>query len=148
MVMLKDFKNNINNNDKEVNEAIDAANYALDCLNNAKRHLNDARSWGMLDIMGGGLFTTAIKHSKMNNAQDYIAEAKRALKKFEKELEDVGEELNLDYNISDFISFADYFFDGFMADMFAQKRINDARRQLDEVINKVKNIKNKLERIY
>ena len=47
----------------------------------------------------------------------------------------------------DFLSFADYFFDGFVADMLVQSKINDARRQVEDAIEKVNYILGQLRRL-
>ena len=48
--------------------------------------------------------------------------------------------VNFDFNTADFLSFADYFFDGLLADWMMQDRINKARNQVDEAIKRVEYI--------
>lgn len=62
--------------EKEKQEAIDAGERALRSLNAAKENLNSAGNWGFVDMMGGGFFTTMIKRSKMDQAQDKMDQAK------------------------------------------------------------------------
>ena len=93
-------------------------------------------------MFGGGMFTTFVKHSKMNDAQRYMERAKRDLAAFSRELADVSETLNI--NSGDFLTFADYFFDGFVADMMVQSRIRDAQRQVDDAIYRVESILSRL----
>lgn len=47
--------------------------------------------------------------------------------------------------MSDFVSFADYFFDGVIADWLVQNRIHDARNQVKDAIQKVEYIITQLE---
>ena len=129
---------------REVNEALYAGREALDCLNEAKRLLNSAGNWGILDILGGGFLTTMIKRSKMKDADAVMQQARSALRRFQKELMDVETIPDFHIETGDFLSFADYFFDGFLADMFVQSRINDAKRQVDNAIRKVAYIMNQL----
>ena len=124
--------------DRERQEAIDAGERALDSLYGVRKELESAGNWGLLDMFGGGMFTTFVKHSKMNDAQRYMERAKRDLAAFSRELADVSETLNI--NTGDFLSFADYFFDGFLADMMVQSRIHDAQRQVDDAIYRVESI--------
>ena len=126
---------------KEINEAIQAADYALECLGSAEKHLNSARNWGIFDMLGGGIIATLIKRKKMNNAEEDVTEARRALQRFSKELADVDREIDLNFDTSDFLSFADYFFDGFIADWMVQNRIHDAKIQVRDAIDKVKRIR-------
>ena len=129
---------------KERQEAIDAGNRALQSLLAAQNDLNSAKNWGIVDMLGGGLGVSFIKHSKMNNAQNHMEQAKHDLQRFRKELGDVSAHINPDFNTADFLSFADYFFDGLVADWLMQDRINKARAQVDEAIRRVRGIMNQL----
>ena len=126
--------------DKERREAIDAGNRALMSLRSAQSDLHSAKNWGIVDLLGGGLLTDLIKHSKMNNAQRHMEQAKWDLERFGRELSDVSGYVNFDFNTADFLSFADYFFDGLLADWMMQDRINKARNQVDEAIKRVEYI--------
>ena len=128
--------------DRERQEAIDAGERALDSLYGVRKELESAGNWGLLDMFGGGMFTTFVKHSRMNDAQRYMERAKRDLAAFSRELADVSETLNI--NSGDFLTFADYFFDGFVADMMVQSRIRDAQRQVDDAIYRVESILSRL----
>lgn len=48
--------------------------------------------------------------------------------------------------MGDFLSFADYFFDGIIADWMVQSRISDAKRQVDNAIHKVNYVLGQLKR--
>lgn len=130
--------------EQELDEALEAADYALDCLRKAESDLDTASSWGMFDILGGGLISTLIKHNDMDDAQAHMEEAKGALEKLGQELKDVDYQINLDFTVSDFLSFADYFFDGLLADLFVQDRIDEAEQQVKETITKVESIRDHL----
>ena len=95
----------------EIREAIDAADAALKHLGNAADMLDDAGRWGIVDMLGGGLITTLLKHRKISDAQDEIDEAKRALRIFVKELDDVDEATGLNVELGSGLQFADIFFD-------------------------------------
>ncbi len=70
----------------ELQEAIAAADDALDSLDCARKALGGARLWGVFDILEGGLFSTLIKRSKMNDAEGYMRDAQTALHRFAREL--------------------------------------------------------------
>mgnify|MGYP004493954005 CR=1 FL=1 len=53
----------------EIREAIDAGNRAMDALDEALGHLKTARGLGIWDMLGGGFFSSFLKHSKMDDAQ-------------------------------------------------------------------------------
>ena len=129
---------------REVNEAIQAGNQALRSLRQAKECLNSAGNWGIVDLMGGGLISTFVKHSKMKNADELIQQARSDLRCFRKELMDVDTVADFRIETGDFLSFADYFFDGLIADWLVQSRINDAKRQVDNAIQRVEEILRRL----
>lgn len=102
--------------EKEKREAVDAGNRALRSLRAAQDNLNSAKSWGLWDMFGG------------------------------KELSDVNISCHLDIKTGDFLSFADWFFDGFVVDWMAQDRINQASRQVAEAIRRVEGVLGQLQR--
>ena len=125
---------------QELKQAIVAGERALSSLLAAQEKLNSARSWGALDMFGGGMFTTMVKRSKVNDASKCIEDAKRTLIVFQKELQDVHVSPNLRMEIGSFLSFADFFFDGFVADYLVQRKIADAREQVADAILRVRKI--------
>ena len=128
---------------KEIQEAIDAGEEALRSLYDAKKYLISAGNWGIVDILGGGLITDLIKHSKIQDASRCIDRARYDLRRFSKELDDIDEYIS-DVNVGDFLTFADFFFDGFIADIFMQNKISDAKNQVDQAINRVNTIISRL----
>ena len=106
--------------EKEKREAIEAGQRALSSLRTAEENLNSAKNWGLVDMFGGGFFSTMLKHSKMDQARQNMEQAKYDLRNFSRELNDVNMACNLNINTGDFLSFADYFFDGFVVDWMVQ----------------------------
>lgn len=129
---------------KEIQEAIQAANHALACLRQADAYLQSAKNWGLFDMLGGGALTTFFKHSKIDDARYEMERAKRALQSFRKELADVDQRLHLSLEIGDFLTFADYFFDGLIADWLVQSKIQDAKAQIENAIIQVRQIREDL----
>jgi hypothetical protein len=127
---------------REVKEAVEAANDALYHLKSARNCLNSASNWGLLDMFGGNLITGLLKHGKMASAEREIDEARYALQKFSKELRDVHGFSSI--HIGDFLTFADFFFDGFVMDVIVQSKISDAKRQCDQAIRQVEDIRRQL----
>ena len=125
---------------KEMAEAIWAGERALTSLKTAQNQLNGARNWGLFDMFGGGMLSSMIKHSKINDASRCVENAKRDLQVFQRELRDVNIPLDLRMEVGSFLSFADFFFDGFVADYLVQSKISEAREQVDDAIRMVENI--------
>ena len=131
----------------EIREAIDAADAALKHLGNAADMLDDAGRWGIVDMLGGGLITTLLKHRKISDAQDEIDEAKHALRIFVKELDDVDEATGLNVELGSGLQFADIFFDGVLADWIAQNTIDRAKQQVADAMRQVYAVRSQLERM-
>lgn len=127
---------------KEIAEAIDAADVALAHLGTARDYLSSAGNWGIIDIFGGDLLTNLIKHGKMRKAERAISDARVALATFSRELRDVDGLSSI--HIDDFLTFADFFFDGLIADIWVQSKIKQAKAQCDEAIRRVSEIRTKL----
>lgn len=132
---------------KEKQEAIDAGERALSSLKQAQRELNSAKNWGIYDILAGGFISTMIKHSKMDQAKEYMEQARYDLRSFSQELKDVDIICNHHLETNDFVSFADWFFDGFFVDWMMRDRINNSRKQIDEAIHRVEDILYRLKRL-
>lgn len=126
--------------EQEIREAIQAGERALFSLREAQNNLKSARNWGIFDMFGGGFITDLIKHSKMGNASSCMENAKYDLQVFQRELRDVSMSFDLNMDIGGFLSFADFFFDGFVADYLVQSKIADARSQVESAIYQVENI--------
>lgn len=129
----------------EIRKAMDAADRALTALYRAQERLGSARSWGIADLLGGGPLFTAMKQHRMREANDDLAAARTALQAFAKELRDVDPADLSNIELGDFLSFADFFFDGALADWLMQSRIKDARAQVDRAIQQVEALLHKLQ---
>lgn len=130
---------------REIQEAIEAADVALEHLERARRCLSSASGWGLLDTFGGGFISGLIKHSKMNDAEEEIDLAKQALARFSKELRDVDGYSSV--HINGFLTFGDLFCDGFLMDVIVQSQIGKAKRECENAIEQVTNIRNDLQRM-
>ena len=136
------------NDRKEINEAIVAGDMALKSLYAAQEKLDSAKGWSWLDLFGGGFFTDMIKHSKMEEAFRFMENAKYNLKIFQRELSDVHLSLDLRMEVGGFLSFADFFFDGIIADYLMQTKIADARDEVENAIYQVQQVLNELRAEY
>lgn len=131
---------------QEVQEAVIAGEQALESLYQVREKLSSAKTWGFLDMFGGGGFTSFIKHTKLKDASRLMEQAKKDLQSFQRELEDVSVNLDLKMNISGFLTFADFFFDGLVADYLVQNKISNARQQVEDAIFQTETIVKQLKR--
>ncbi|WP_053220407.1 hypothetical protein [Virgibacillus senegalensis] len=118
---------------REIKEALAAGREASDALADAKKSLHSAENWGTLDMFGGGMITTAIKHGRIDDASKEVHEAQRLLRKFSRELDDIGNSFSFGVSISGGWTVADYFFDGLITDWFVQGQIKDSLEQVETV---------------
>lgn len=138
----------IKNMKQEISEAIRAGERALSSLRAAQDKLGSARNWGIFDMLGGGFITDMVKHSKLNDAAHYIESAKHDILIFQREIRDVSTYLELKLDIGDFLAFADFFFDGIIADYLVQSKIAEASRQVDEAIRMTQSLLSELKRMH
>lgn len=131
--------------DTEIREAIQAADKTLTHLGRARECLESAGNWGLVDMLGGGFFTTLLKRGKVNDAEAELSQAREAMRRFATELRDINEAVDIHIVMDDFLGFADYFFDGLIADWMMQSRIDAAKEQVAEAIQKVRRVQTKLE---
>ena len=125
---------------REIQEAIDAGESALRSLKEARESLGSARGWGLLDIFGGGTISGLVKHMKVTDARNSLDKAKADLEQFRTELADVQDIQGLDVQIGDFLTFADFFFDGFLADIMVQSKIKKGQEDIDNAIRRVEDL--------
>lgn len=130
---------------REIDEAIRAGQQARSSLLQAKDCLKSAGNWGLVDMFGGGLFTTFVKRTRMNDAEELVQQARSDLQQFRRELTDIETIADFHVETGDFLAFADYFFDSFLVDLMVQSKIRDAQKQVEDAIEKVENVLQQLE---
>lgn len=126
---------------KEINEALVASDKTLIHLNNALKEINAAQNWGIFDILGGGLISTMIKHDRLDGVKKQLSLAKDEAEILRRELADVDMVLDISLNISDFLHFADYFFDGIFADLTVQSKMDVCETDIKKAIVEIERIK-------
>jgi hypothetical protein len=122
---------------KEIDEAIKAGEALSYALGRVQDSLRSAGNWGTWDILGGGMVSTMIKHSKIDDAQREINNARSLINRFHRELQDIGENMILNIEIGSFLTFADYLFDGLFVDLAVQSKIRKAQNKVDITMHKV-----------
>jgi len=134
---------------KELKEAFIAGDTVVKALQEVAQSLGTARGWGTLDLLGGGFVTTALKHSGIDSARAGVHRVQQLLRRFDRELADVGSRFRLEIDIGAFETFADFFFDGLIFDWVVQSRIVRSLenvRQTESLVNGVREkLRTKLE---
>lgn len=130
----------IENQLKEINEALVAGEKALSITNRVLSNLDSAEGWGTWDLLGGGMISGMAKHSHLDEAQKLVEDLQVQLRRFKTELTDVTIDADIQVSIDGFLHFADYFFDGLFADWAVLDKINQSQ-------TKVKDTKVQIERV-
>ncbi|MEC0128081.1 hypothetical protein [Paenibacillus pabuli] len=123
---------------QELNEADREGEYLLLALERAEKALSSAGNWGIYDMMGGGMISTHMKRSRMDDAQVAIIDAGKRLRRFQKELEDVKMAIHTELHLGGLLSFADYFFDNLFVDWMVQDKIRKAEMQVKDGLSMVR----------
>lgn len=132
----------------EIDEAIAAGSRALACANEVADSLSSAKNWGILDVMGGGLFTDIAKHSHLDDAQRKVEQLQVELRRFNTELADVSAiHVDAQVSVDGFLRFADYFFDNLFTDLAVMDRISQSRDQVCATISQIEDTISRLNRM-
>ena len=132
-------------NEKEIQEAISAGNSALYTAEAILKSLDSAEGWGTWDLFGGGLIADLAKHSHLDEAQSQVEKLQIQLSRFKTELSDVTVRSDIQVNVDGFLRFADYFFDGLFADWTVLSRIEKSQEQISGTYNQIKTVIRQLE---
>jgi hypothetical protein len=137
MVTLSERLADLGSAEKEVGEAIASGQELLKGLEGVVDSLKSARDWGTWDLIGGGILATAVKHSRIDDAQAGMHEVQALLSRFQRELGDVTAETVPAADITEFEHFADYFLDGLIMDWIVQSKIQRSLSQVEDVRGRV-----------
>ena len=83
------------------------------------------------------MISTMAKHSKIDSAKQHAHFAQRQLRRFQEELADAGQRLHVSLEIGGFSKFADFFFDGLIADWVVQSKIREASSACSSAMSRV-----------
>lgn len=140
---IDDSKKNL----KELGEAISAGKVAVNSLDSALKSLSSAKGWGTWDLLGGGLISDLAKHSHIDDAMKEVDIAHYHLRRFKSELADVKINYDIKFETEGFGKFADFFFDGLIADWYMQSKINNSYESVSIVKNHVNSAIYKLQQL-
>ncbi len=139
LMELSETQAKANSEIKELDEAIRAGNNAVSALDEMIGSLESAEGWGLWDLFGGGLLTTAVKHSRIDDARAELNEVQARMSSFTRELADVQKSIHLEIDISRLDTFANFFFDGLITDWIVQSKIVKSLEQAREAKTLIEN---------
>lgn len=131
-------------NHSEIDDVLFIINQILPLIDQAENTFRSARNWGFFDILGGGFIVDLIKHSKLGNASTIMNRINGLLYDLQRELKDVVIPTDFSMNTATFATFADFLFDGILADMYMQSKIISSLEQVRELRNRLLLLKDNL----
>ena len=129
---------------KEIREAVDAGNTALQAADKVLATLDDAESLSTWDVLGGGLLVDLAKHESLDDAQEQVEQLQEDLRRFKTELTDVTVEADLRVSIDGFLQFADFFFDGLFADLAVMDHIHGSQEKVRKTRDEIQAVLSRL----
>lgn len=141
---MSDF---LKNNRKEITEVLVIIDQILPLIDQAEDKFKSARNWGFIDILGGGFLVDLIKHSKLGSASTIMNRINSLLQDLQRELKDVVIPTDFSMNTATFATFADFLFDGILADVYMQSKIMSSLDQVRELRNRLNFLRGKLKEI-
>ena len=135
----------LDNQNREIDEAIEAGNIALEVINQVLKELDSAENWGTFDLVGGVFFADMFKYSKLDDAQSLVEKLQHHLRRFKTELSDITIDSEINVSIDGFLQFADYFFDNLFTDWSVLLRIQKSKRQVEDTKGQIITLLEKLQ---
>ena len=131
----------------QTNQALHLINQILPLLNEAEKHMKGARTWGIIDSLGGGFFTDLIKHSKLGSASKAMEQVNYLMQELGRVLGSMAipEDYRMQFN--GFLTFADFFFDGAFMDLYMTSKIWSSLEQIHQVTQKLLYLRDNLLRM-
>lgn len=131
----------------EVHAAIDAADYALECLVQAQHSMNDSSNVSFIDMMTKGFFTSLWKYSTLSEADVDIQQAQNALDSLNAELRSLANNKSIQLKYGRLAAEIDMWFDDGFLDALTHLQINKAQKCIGKAITQVENIRRELSKL-
>lgn len=118
---------------KEINDARGILEKLLPLVDQAEAKFSSARNWGIVDLLGGGLITDLIKHSQLGAASGIMNQISDLLRDLQHELKDIDIPTDYRMQMGGFATFADFVFDGTLADAWMESKIVSSLDQIRQL---------------
>jgi len=131
----------------EVHAAIDAADYALECLVQAQHSMNDSSNVSFIDMMTKGFFTSLWKYSTLSEADVDMQQAQNAVDSLNAELRNLANNKSIQLKYGRLATAIDMWIDDGFLDALTHLQINKAQKRISKAISQVENIRRMLEQL-
>lgn len=132
------------NDPREIQDCKVIINKLIPLINEAEDKFKSARNWGVVDLLGGGLLVDLIKHSKLSSASNVMNEINYLLGELQRELKDIYIPTDYRMQLGGFSTFADFFFDGTLADAYMESKIISSLDQVRTLKNRILELDSRL----
>lgn len=131
----------------EIQSAIDAADYALDCLTQAQRSMNDSGTASFLDMMTKGFFTSFMKYSALSESDVDMQQAQNALDSLNAELQVLQKNKSVQLKYGCLAIAIDMWIDDGLIDALMHLQIDKAQKRIARAITQVEDIQRELRKM-
>lgn len=153
--LLRDSLLNISNDlessyqlKKELEEAIEAGNICANLIIQVIGHLEKVRNWGSFRKSGRSGMQRMMNRDSIDRARNLSYQVKHHLQLFDRELRDIGQRLNFDFDTLPFSDFTDFFFNNIITDWILQQKLASALTSINKTLQQVKIIIANLDQEY
>lgn len=122
-------------------KAVNIINRLLPLLDEAERNLSSARNWSIFDVLGGGFFVDLFKHSKLSKAQGNMEQVNSLMNELSCILRGINIPADCTMEVGNFVTFADFLFDGFFVDAYVTSKIMGSIDQVRKMKTKLSDLK-------
>lgn len=132
---------------RQVNNSLSIIRQLLPLVDDAEKQFKSSRNWGFADIFfdgWGGLLTGLLKHSQLNNAQGTMNQIQFLMNQLQLELNKIVVPVDYRMQLNGFVTFADFFMDCPIVDVYMQVKIMNSIKQVQELRQKLLELQDKL----
>lgn len=133
---------------QEIATTIEWADLAINALVQANNCMNTAGNWGLVDMLGGGFFSSFVKHSSAEEAEQWINQAQGYLECMNNGLEVILQNKASHLQFSALEIVVDMWMDSSFMDCLVQLHIGKVQKQIRKAIRQVENVRNELVKSY
>lgn len=133
------------NENKEIEVLLAKINRILQLLDDIEQLLCSAGRYSIWDVLGGGIFSDALKNEKLDQAQEMIQTLNSLIHEFEGEAGKLMVDTDLEIKSNGLLRFSDYVFDDIFSAMHIKKKIKENVLKIQNAKQSVAGVKKKLE---
>lgn len=131
-----------------IESAIASADFALQCLSDAQAAMNNSSNVGFRDMFSREAFTSVMKYSALEDAEQELMNAQDALQSLNDELKNLLSNRETQLQFTKLASVADMWFDSGFMDCLTHLQIGKVQKGIDRAVRRVASIRRELVGIY